>query len=84
MKALDRGYHLPVVFGLFGILLTYMVVRDLSTGEIWRGPGHEATITLAGGAGDFYSTVVFLSALALTFWGGTAWTLALLLRRRST
>ena len=83
MNALDKGYHLPVAFSLFGAFFTYMVVRDLRTAEIWRGGGHEATITLAKNAADFYFTIAGLSALALTFWGGTAWTLFLILRRRS-
>lgn len=83
MNALDKGYHLPVGFSLFGTFLTYMVVRDLRTGEIWRGGGHDATITLAKDAGDFYTMICFLSALALTFWGGTIWTLFLMIRRRT-
>jgi hypothetical protein len=82
MNVLDKGYHLPVAFSLFGTFFTYMVVRDLRTGEIWRGGGHEATITLAKDTGDFYFTIAGLSALALTFWGGTLWTLVLMFRRR--
>ena len=82
MNALDKGYHLPVAFSLFGAFLTYMVMRDLRAGEIWRG-GPEPTITLAKDAGDFYSMIVFLSALALTFWGGTLWTLFLIFRRKA-
>src|SRR6266436_1523959 len=34
MKALDKGYHLPVAFSMFGLFFTYMLVRDLRTGEI--------------------------------------------------
>ena len=83
MNALDKGYHLPVAFSLFGAFFTYMVVRDLRTGEIWRGGGHDATITLAKDAGDFCVFICFLSALALIFWGGTIWTLFLFLRRRT-
>jgi hypothetical protein len=82
MNALDKGYHLPLGFSLFGAFFTYMVVRDLRTGEIWRGGGHPATITLAKDAGDFYVMIYFLSALALIFWGGTIWTLFLFFRRR--
>jgi hypothetical protein len=82
MNVLDKGCHLPVALSLFAAFFTYMVVRDLRTGEIWRGGGHDATITLAKDAGDFYTMIVFLAALALTFWGGTAWTLFMMFRRR--
>ena len=78
-----KRYYLPVVCTLFGAFLTYMVVRDLRTGEIWRGGSHDATITLASRAGEFYGMVVFLSTLALIFWGGTLWTLFLIFRRRT-
>ena len=83
MNALDKGYHLPIAFSLFATFFPYMVVRSLRTGEIWRGGGHEATITLAKDAWDFYFTIAGLSALALTFWGGTLWTLVLISRRRT-
>jgi hypothetical protein len=82
MSALDKGYHLPVAFNLFATFLTYMVLRDLRTGEVWRGGGHEATITRAKDAGEFYFTIAGLSALALTFWAGTLWMLFLMFRRR--
>lgn len=68
MNALDRGYHLPVAFSLFATFFSYMVVRDLRTGEIWRGGAHDVTITLAKDTGDYYTFIVFLSAMALTFW----------------
>jgi len=83
MKALDKGCHLPVVFTLFGVFLTAMLVHDLRTGEIWRGGGHEPTITLVKDAAEFYSMIFFVSALAVTFWGGTIWTLFLLFRRKT-
>ena len=83
MNALDKGCHLPVAFSLFAAFFTYMVVRDLRTGEIWRGGGNDATITLAKDAGDFYVLIGVLLALALTFWGATIWTLFLLFRRRT-
>jgi hypothetical protein len=83
MSALDRGYHLPVVFSLFAAFFTYMVIRDLSTGEIWRGGSHAATITLAKDAGRFYAMISAFSVLALTFYGGTFWTLFLIFRRRA-
>ena len=70
MRAIDKDYHLPVVLGLFAAFFTYMVVRDLQTGEIWRG-GPEPTITLSRDATQFYVMIVFLSGMALTFWGGT-------------
>ncbi len=82
MKALDKGYHLPVAFSMFGAFFTYMVVRDLRTGEIWRG-GPVPTITLAKDTADFYRMIVFFSVLALTFWGGMLWTLCLILRRKA-
>ena len=82
LNALDKGYHLPVAFSVFATFFTYMVVRDLRTGEIWRGGGYEATITLARDAGGFYFTIAALSALALACWGGTLWTLVLICRRR--
>jgi len=81
MNALDKGYHLPVGFSLFGLFFTYMVLRDLRTGEIWRG-GPAPTITLANHAGEFYVMLVAFSAFALIFWGGTIWTLFLILRRK--
>ncbi len=83
MNALDKGYHLPVVFSLFGAFFTYMVVHDLRTGEIWRGGGHQPGITLVKDAGDFYNVIVGFSVLALTFWVGTLWTLFLLFRRKT-
>jgi len=46
MKALDKGFHLPGVFGLLGIFFVWMLAYDLWTGEIWRG-GPRPTITLA-------------------------------------
>ena len=82
MNALDKGCHLPVAFSLFGTFFTYMVVCDLHTGEIWRG-GPEPTITFDKDVGDFYCMIVFISALALTFWGGTLWTLFLIFRREA-
>ena len=82
MKALDKGYHLPVAFSLFAAFFTYMLVRDLRTGEIWRG-GPVPTISLAKDAPQFYSMILFFSALALTFWGGTLWTLYLMSRRKT-
>jgi hypothetical protein len=81
MKALDQGYHLSVAFSMFGAFFTYMVVRDLHTGEIWRG-GPVPTITLAKHAAEFYGMIVFFSVLALTFGGGTLWTLYFLLLDR--
>lgn len=82
MNALDKGYHLPVAFSLFATFFTWMVVRNLQTGEIWRGGGNEASITLAKDAGDFYFTIAGLCALALTFWGSAIWALVLTFRRR--
>ena len=82
MKALDKGYHLPVAFGVFGAFFTYMLVRNLRTGEIWRG-GPVPAITVARDASEFYSMIVFFSVMALTFWGGTLWTLCLIFRRKA-
>ena len=82
-KALDKGWHLPIMFSLFGAFFTYMIVRDLGTGEIWRGPGGVPdVITLAKKPADFYVMIFFFSAMALTFWGGVIWTLFLLFRSK--
>jgi hypothetical protein len=82
MKALDKGYHLAVAFSMFAAFFTYMLLRDLRTGEIWRG-GPVPTITLAKDAAQFYSMIVFFSVLAVTFWGGTLWILYLISRRKA-
>ena len=63
MRALDKGFHLPFAFAAFATFFTYMVVRDLRTGEIWRG-GPAPTIALAGRAEEFYSMIAFFSVMA--------------------
>ena len=82
MKALDKGYHLPVAFALFGVFFVSMLVYDLRTGEIWRG-GPEPTITVVKDAAQFYTMISFFVAMSLVWWGGVVWTLVLLLRRKS-
>ena len=83
MKALDRGYHLPVMFGLFGLFFAWMVVHDLRTGAIWRGWRYPPTITLAKDPAEFYVFIAFLSLIALIFLGGAVSTLFVLLRRQA-
>jgi hypothetical protein len=82
MKAFDKGYHLPVVFGLFGIFFVSMLAYDLWTGEVWRG-GPKPAITLANDVTEFYVMIFFLAVMSLIWWGGVVWTLVLLLRRKA-
>lgn len=82
MNALDKGYHLPVVFSLFGLFFASMVIYDLRTGEIWRG-GPKPTIAVVNDAGQFYIMISGFSVMALAFLGGAVWTLFLLLRRKT-
>ena len=67
MKIFDRGFQL-IVFSLFVILFTFTVVYDLYSGEILRGVGHGATMTLAKNATHFYVAICFFFVMALNFW----------------
>jgi hypothetical protein len=81
MKAFERGCHLPVIFGVFAAFFVYMIARDLTTGEIWRG-APEPVITLARDPERFYRMIALFTVLALIFLGGVVWSLRLLLRRK--
>lgn len=82
MKAFEKGYHLPVIFGVSAAFLIYMIAHDLRTGEIWRG-GPEPGITLATNPEEFYMLIILFAVLALISLGGVVWSLRILFRRKS-
>ncbi len=79
---MDKGHHIPVVFGLLATSMTYMVWRDLATGEIWRGPGLHAVVSRVEDPGHFYGMVGVFGCLAVIFWGGMVWALFMAVRRK--